>query len=214
MIDFDSIIGSKVSIQGHIGGVLKELELGTIRTVRQRTGTLLVIEDATIANETSYFENNDGDLSRKRYISFRIDGTNRYLTLNPYGDVARAHALQALATCNLPMLLPDLYDKITEFQIGNDTDRKNWEGQGFNYIPMTAEENKNRVPTLLQSFCLEGEYLSRTGIQSYFGKYWRSQHWDHTISQSSHLERDETWRLTVYPFHPELVDGRYAVYDR
>ena len=214
MINIETLIGSKSTIHGHVGGILIESKPGEIGTKNIGIGrqsppaTVLVIEEAHVAN--NIIANSTGDSNiNTRYIAFRIDGTSRYLTINPYGNAAKAYTLEVLSSCNLPMLLPDLYQKIVDYQVEDATTDGDWEGQGYNYASMTAQESNS--PTIFQSFCIEGNELHSVGIKSYFGNYWRSQHWTHTISQAPHMERDETWQLSVFPFSPQLVGGRYRV---
>ena len=196
-LDVENLLGSKVTIRGHVGGFLYESCPGIINT-DLRIPTVLIIEDAPAANalSTSLVSNNDANPRRNTiYVAFRVEGTSRYLTLNPYGSGARAHTLDILSSCEMPMLLPDLYGNIVDYIVGDATDVTSWEGNGFNYAPMTAEESTS--PTILQSFCIEGNDPYNVGIKSIFGNYWRSQHWKEIISQSSHLMRDETWKLLI-----------------
>lgn len=123
------------------------------------------------------------------------------------------------------ILLPELIPPIVEYAIDQGSDSTNFEGAGFCYQPMTVEPPciMTKKPSLLQQFTLveptpqedtntnffrrdgdyfreaNGRYLLRErrwGIRSRFGKYWRSQHWDSTVSQSSHLLGDEEWTLS------------------
>jgi len=55
-------------------------------------------------------------------------------------------------------------------------------------------------PNKLQVFeltALDHYQSNRFGIKSVFGTYWRSQHWNNTVSQSPHLLGDETWHFSV-----------------
>ena len=122
------------------------------------------------------------------------------------------------------ILLPELIPPIVEYAVDQGSDSTNFEGAGFCYQPMTVEPpcTMTKKPSLLQQFTLveptpedsnsnifrrdgdyfreaNGRYLLRErrwGIRSRFGKYWRSQHWDNTVSQSSHLLGDEEWTLS------------------
>ena len=131
-----------------------------------------------------------------------------------------------LTECNSvsAILLPELIPPIVEYAVDQGSDSTNFEGAGFCYQPMTVEPPciMTKKPNLLQQFTLveatpedtntnffrrdgdyfreaNGRYLLRErrwGIRSRFGKYWRSQHWDSTVSQSSHLLGDEEWTLS------------------
>lgn len=187
-IHIESLIGKRVTLRD-----LREWRLvyepnpGTIRTGRGRA-TTFIVENSPVTESSN---------SNIRYVSFRVEGTSRYLTLNPYGDQARAHTIETLSASDMPMLLPEMYETIIDYIVGVGTSDENFEGVGFNYEPMKAEESQ--YATVLHSFCIEGDGLYRIGLKSFFGKYWRSQHWDCTISQAPHMQLDETWSLTVLP---------------
>jgi len=132
---------------------------------------------------------------REGMIAFRVDGTNLYLTQNPYGDKARAQFIADLEQASLP-LPADVYMHIVEFAVGTESNQENFEGLGFNYAPMKATQGP---PGLFQTFSLEGPNPFCVGIKSCFGKYWRNQHWTSQVSQSSHFKGDETWALTIHP---------------
>jgi hypothetical protein len=134
-------------------------------------------------------------------VVFRVDGTHMYLTNILYGDTHRQAAAEALlAAMIIPTLLvADTIPLIVDFSIGRPTEETNFEGSGFNYSPMTAQPG---LPiTRLQLFHLERTEASRAnqtsyfGVKSVFGTYWRSQHWNGTISQSPHCLSDETWYI-------------------
>jgi hypothetical protein len=130
-------------------------------------------------------------------VVFRVDGTQMYLTNIMYGDFHRQAAAQALAA--IPALVADTIPLTVDFAIDRPTEESNFEGSSFNYSPMTAQPG---LPiTRLQLFHLERTEASRTNQTSYFGvknvcgTYWRSQHWNGTISQSPHCLSDETWYI-------------------
>ena len=132
-------------------------------------------------------------------VTFRIDGTRFYLTQNPFGDIAQAQLLETLISAETLPFPAEVLREITEFVVATGTREGNFEGTGFDYAPMNAVQLQ-RPPGVFQSFVLErvagaSVGLNHIGIRSPFGKYWRSQHWDHTVTQSSHCLRDETWRF-------------------
>ena len=189
----ESLLGKRVILRDRRGSNDIDENNGIVRTTVPGTSqTTFVIESSPAANAMAS-TNNDDD---SRYVAFRVDGTSRYLTLNPYGN-ARAKILEVLSSSDLPMLLPDLYEQILDYLVGKETDTNNFEGRGFNYDPMRAEESS--TPTILQSFCIVGDSLRGIGMKSMFGTYWRSQHWENTVSQSPHMMLDETWRLSFAP---------------
>lgn len=195
-IEIESLVGKTVTLKDRCRrNDVREIEPGIIRTGWTASPTRFVIEKSPVANSAA---RNDANVSNRnmRYIAFRVEGTSRYLTLNPYGN-ARAHILESLSSSEMPMLLPDLYENIIDYIVGDETGANNFEGRGFNYDPMKAEESHTSSPTILQSFCIEGDSLHEIGVKSVFGKYWRSQHWENTISQSPHMLLDETWSVSV-----------------
>jgi len=133
--------------------------------------------------------------------------TREYLTITMYGDKQKQAALQALAVLPIPSdLLPD----IVNMTVGEATDGNNFEGAGFNYSAMTIQSGP---PSVLQVFeIINPRFFSnhvpkpyrkmfheKAGVKSIFGTYWRSQHWDKTVTQSPHLLRDETWVFRERP---------------
>mmetsp|Transcript_36165 Transcript_36165/g.66716 ORF Transcript_36165/g.66716 Transcript_36165/m.66716 type:complete len:118 (+) Transcript_36165:1508-1861(+) len=114
-----------------------------------------------------------------------------YLTVQPYGDDVRNSAADALArsTPLLPVHIVDVVDYAADVASGEG----GFEGAGFNYKPLTAADGP---PRWLQVFELESHGLGRYGVRSLFGTYWRSQHWNRTVSQSPHCLGDERWRFT------------------
>lgn len=133
----------------------------------------------------------DEALYGRGLVAFRVlcDG-EKYLTVCPYGDDVRNEAATALAQ-NSPLLPVHIVD-IVNFVADEASAEGNFEGAGFNYRPITVT---NGPPTWLQVFELENQGLDRYGIKSRFGTYWRSQHWNKTVSQSPHCLGDERWRL-------------------
>ena len=175
----DQVLGKVVTIRGHVGGRLQyfanENKIGTHHGLES---TRFVIEAAPCSEEPM--------------VCLRIEGTELYLTQNPYGDAARATVLESLTSTLEPSFPPEILKVITEYTVGMGTQQTNFEGKGFDYTSMMAQKGP---PRLLQSFAIEGSRLYAVGFRSAFGKYWRSQHWDHTVSQSPHMLRDETWTL-------------------
>ena len=114
-----------------------------------------------------------------------------------YGDRER----QAVATevASVPGILADNIALIVDYVVGSATDDDNFEGAGFNYNPMTVQRSIGVRPNKLQMFRLESAQTRTAGrslgVKSLFGTYWRSQHWNLTVSQSPHLLGDEKWRF-------------------
>jgi hypothetical protein len=146
-------------------------------------------------------------------VVFRVAGTQMYLTNILYGDTHRQAAAEALLAA-IPdnLVVADTIPLIVDFAIGRPTEDTNFEGSGFNYSPMTvvqpaglrpssSSSSSSSTNTRLQLFYLERTEASRRnqtsyfGIKSVFGTYWRSQHWNGTISQSPHCLSDETWYI-------------------
>jgi hypothetical protein len=131
-----------------------------------------------------------------------------YLTINMYGDEAQRTITEAVA--NYTPLLPVHVPLIVDFLVDRPTGPGNFEGPGYNYSPLTlAPGSPNYGPSFLQVFLLvrNGDNVlgeRRYGIKSLFGTYWRSEHWNNTISQSPHCEGDERWNLIIQSL-PELV---------
>lgn len=176
---YDQIIGQTHTIDGHVGGSIHVDQAGVTKTRylgHDGTPTRFIVEPSPVRGN-------------RPMVTFRVDATNLFLTQNPYGDEAQAQLGRALEAANLPLPV-ELIGPIVEFASPPGTRQDNFEGEGFDYTPMRATEGP---PGMLQSFCLEGESLQDVGILSPFGKYWRSEHWAHTVSQSSHQLRDETW---------------------
>jgi hypothetical protein len=127
-------------------------------------------------------------------VAFRVKGKELYLTLNMYGDAVRGDMLTNLARLQTP-LLPELLPLIIDYTVARATPEDNFEGSGFNYSPMTAEAGP---PSCLQVFRIEGHRRQTgVGIRSPFGTYWRSEHWNSTVSQAPHVMGDETWTLAA-----------------
>jgi hypothetical protein len=124
-------------------------------------------------------------------VAFRFVGSQKYLTTNIYGDQHRQNAAEE-GLASIPSLPADLIANTVEYAVGCPADTTNFEGAGYHYSPMTVQQGP---PTKLQLFELkvgQGHGGSGFGVKSLFGAYWRSQHWRNTISQSPHLDRDET----------------------
>jgi hypothetical protein len=149
------------------------------------------------------------EMNLPHMVAFRVVGTQRYLTNVMYGDRPRQDTAEALASSNI--VLPDIIPTIIDYAIDRPTEDTNFEGSGFHYSPMTAEEQVQGTtggggggggsppaPNKLQLFQLERVRDPHFfGVKSLFGTYWRSQHWVKKISQSPHLLADETWQFTV-----------------
>lgn len=184
---YQQVIGKTVAIGGHVGGSIRIDEQGAVKTghkeyrhPQQQHATRFVVEPSPVQGN-------------RPMVTFRMDGTNLFLTQNPYGDEARAQIARAMAAEDLPLPV-EVLCLIIDLAAQPGTLEGNFEGQGFDYTPMTAVLGP---PGMLQSFSLEGDDLGTVGVSSPFGKYWRSQHWTNTVSQSSHWERDETWSFEV-----------------
>ena len=175
------MIGRTVSIRG-VGGYL-HVESGDnndVKTGSVNTRCLFVIEQAP--NRPN------------GWITFSpVDGqTNKYLTVNMYGDETKSTVLETLSR-NVPSLLPEHIIDIVDYIVDTSTNDDNFEGSGFNYQPMTLQDGP---PNLQQVFQLKWNNIHqyhRMGIKTSFGTFWRSQHWKSIISQSPHLEGDETF---------------------
>lgn len=169
--------GRHVSIRGQVGGSICVDEDGMkVKTATGGNASRFVIEQGPLPNT----------------VAFRVLGTQKYLTNIMYGDKHRQHTAEVLAA--VPVLLPVHIPALVDYAIGRPTDETNFEGPGFNYNPMNAQDGP---PTKLQLFELESVQDSARhslfGVKSLFGTYWRSQWWDHTVSQSPNLLGDETW---------------------
>ena len=195
---YNSVSGQTFNIVGHVGGRIVavwsgNVPTGAIITSHNEPSTRFVVEASPVEGS-------------EHMVTFRIDGTRFYLTQNPFGNIARAHLLETLIYAESLPFPGEVLHEITEFAVGTGTQEGHFEGAGFDYTPMYAIQLQ-RQPGILQSFVVEsvGERctgLNHIGIRSPFGKYWRSQHWDHTVTQSPHCLRDETWRLLLVAPHP------------
>ena len=107
-----------------------------------------------------------------------------------YGDDVRNAAAAVLSRTPV---LPSHIPQIVDYAIARPTDRSNFEGRGFNYSPLTAQEGP---PGPLQVFELTAEPHGKYGIKTLFGSYWRSEHWNKRVSQSPHCQGDERWKIT------------------
>ena len=183
-------IGKIVTVYG-VGGYIRSTEKGDVTTSRWQ------LENG-MTNKFQ-IEHVDGN-----WVAFRVMGTNLYLTQHLYGDEARAELATTLLE-NAPQILPELLPHIIEYLA--DESKNSFEGEGFNYRPMTAMPGP---PNAMQHFELVPETNiypfgngDEFGVRSRFGKFWRSEHWNHVVSQSSHLLGDETWTF----YHDEESDN-------
>jgi len=183
-----SLDGKTVILGGVGGSVCVCPQNRTTVTTSWRQGTPLRIE----ARQKMIWggENEDED-DDSLLVAFRVVGSNRYLSVTFYGDDVRNATAEALShTPILPSLIPDVVNFVVDRSTGTD----NFEGAGYNYSPHTSQPGP---PGLLQVFSLERAVGGRYGIKSLFNTYWRSQHWNHTVSQAPHLLGDERWTITV-----------------
>ncbi|GFH45296.1 predicted protein [Chaetoceros tenuissimus] len=154
----------------------------------------------------------DYDGSHERKVAFRVlkntELTNpaKFLTLPLYGDEYMNKMASTLAE-SAPDLLPELIPTILEYIVAGETDQTNFEGAGFNYTPMIAKVGERRgEPGPSQIFTLHPQPgNNRFGVKSICGKYWRSQHWTGTVSQSEHCLGDETWTISLHPSPREMA---------
>lgn len=184
---YQALVGKRVIIGGVGGSICVDPnDQKTVKTKHGR-GTLFEVELINNANDE---RGNQVDTERT-FVAFRVVGTqNKYLSVVIYGDEMRNAATQALShTPLLPVHIPAVVD----YAIDKASADKNFEGAGFNYQPITAEDGP---PGLLQLFSLE-RFYGRYGIKSRFGTYWRSQHWNKTVSQSPHCLGDERWHIAA-----------------
>ena len=174
-------VGKTVTISGCGGCIYVEPDLTKVKTKHGRASPFFIerVNDGTGQQDT---------------VAFRLGGTNKYLTLVMYRDEQRQLILESLAQ-SAKKLLPEHLPRIVDYVMARPTSEDNFEGAGFCYAPMTAQPGP---PNVLQKFIIEQVPRRRVnycGIKSLYGTYWRSQHWDKTVSQSPHLLGDETWFL-------------------
>ncbi len=138
--------GRRFSIRGRVGGsICVNQDDGKVSTATEGTASRFVIEQGPLPNT----------------IAFRVVGTQKYLTNIMYGDRHRQSTAEVLAAAKF--LLPDHIPTIIDYAIGRPTDETNFEGPGYNYSPMNAQDGP---PTKLQLFELEsvsGPCLEPTG---------------------------------------------------
>lgn len=154
------------------------------------------------------------DSPNERKVAFHVLKNNeltnpaKFLNLPLYGDDYMNRIAAILAECASD-LLPELIPTILEYIVVGETDQTNFEGPGFNYTPMTAEVGERRgEPGPSQIFTLQAQPgHNRFGIKSICGKYWRSQHWTGTVSQSDHCLGDETWSISLHPSPTEMASS-------
>lgn len=127
------------------------------------------------------------------FVAFRLHDSTppKYLTITMYGDEMRQTTAETLAK-NATQLLPEHIPMIVDWTVDGETTDNNFEGSGFNYSPMTVQCGP---PNVLQVFQLEGADNGKFGLKSKFNTYWRSQHWNRTVSQSGHCLGDEQWNI-------------------
>ena len=187
----ESLMGSTYRIKGYVGGYVRAFaSTGCVSTDgsfvpgNHLANEFFVIEQSPVANDAG-----------NPMVTFRLQGTTQfYLTQNPFGDAAQAQLLETLIDLQWDKALPpEVLRQIVQYAVATGSSDSNFEGAGFDYTPMKAVEGP---PGLLQSFNLEGN-IHRMAIRSPFGKYWRSQYWNNTVSQSSHWLRDETWTFRI-----------------
>mmetsp|Transcript_4338 Transcript_4338/g.9791 ORF Transcript_4338/g.9791 Transcript_4338/m.9791 type:complete len:227 (+) Transcript_4338:187-867(+) len=173
--------GKRVIIGGVGGSICVDPRDRRTVTTSYRKGALLQVE---LIDENKF--------SERGLVAFKVVGTtNKYLSVTLYGDDVRNAIAEALSRT---LLLPALIPGIIDFVVDRASEGDNFEGPGYNYQPMTAEDGP---PGLLQVFTLERKCGGRFGIKSRFQTYWRSQHWNKTVSQAPHCLGDERWRLTA-----------------
>uniref|UniRef100_A0A7S4MG46 Uncharacterized protein n=1 Tax=Odontella aurita TaxID=265563 RepID=A0A7S4MG46_9STRA len=172
--------GKTVTISGVGGFVCVNSMNDFVVSTSFRQATALVVEPV------------DDALYGRGLVAFRVrDAHNKYLAVSPYGDDIRNEAAAALA--RVSPLLPEHISDVVNFATDEATAEGNFEGAGFNYRPLTATDGP---PTWLQVFELEPNGLGKYGVRNRFGSYWRSEHWNKTVSQSPHCLGDERWRFT------------------
>ena len=181
--------GCTVIVGGVGGTICVSPEDRTTVSTSWRKGTPLRIETRQKKNFGGGNVNGEDDDSL--LVAFRVVGSNRYLSVTLYGDDVRNATAEALShTPILPALIPD----VVKYVVDRSTGTENFEGAGYNYSPHTAEAGP---PGLLQVFSLERAVGGRYGIKSLFNTYWRSQHWNRTVSQAPHCLGNERWTITV-----------------
>ena len=197
-------IGNQVRITGYGGAIA--VENGKIITTRYGLGSVFTVVPGKGGG-----------------VSFRYDGGDDddsfyYVTAHLYGDAGRRALCEALEEIDPTLILPETLRTIVEFATPKATDLTNYEGPGYSYQPLTLErggmttttsttngsslESSSVSPTVLQTFELEetNTHLrggNVVGIRTQFGSYWRSEHWNHVVSQAPHCLRDEQWTLRL-----------------
>ena len=157
-------------------------------------------------------ENDNRNQSNERKVAFRVlqntELTNpaKFLTFPLYGDDYMNKIAAVLTECASD-LLPELIPTILEYIVVGETDQTNFEPA--NYTAMTADIGERRgEPGPSQIFTLQPQPgNNRFGIKSICGKYWRSQHWTGTVSQSDHCLGDETWTISLHPSPREMASS-------
>jgi hypothetical protein len=120
-----------------------------------------------------------------------------YLTQCLYGDGPKAELANALLQISPQLgLLPELVPNIVDYLADQATAEGNFEGVGFNYKPLSAQPGPPNWLSVFTIQAQEGHHdVNAVGIQSPFGRYWRSEHWNRVVSQAPHCFGDETWTL-------------------
>ena len=192
----DDWIGTQVRITGYGGAIT--VENGRIITTPRGRGSVFTVEAAATA-----IQHGGGG-----GVCFRYGGDAHYVTAHLYGDAGRRELCQTLEEIDITLLLPETLRTIVEFATPKATDQTNHEGPGYSYQPLTLEQGSTTntngsttTPTILQTFELETNIRGRptnvVGIRTKFGSYWRSEHWNHVVSQAPHCLRDEQWTLQL-----------------
>jgi hypothetical protein len=124
-------------------------------------------------------------------------GERLYLTQCLYGDGPKAELANALLRITPQLgLLPELVPNVVDYLADQATAESNFEGQGYNYTPLSAQPGPPNWLSVFTIEAVENRYDSdEVGIQSPFGRYWRSEHWNRVVSQAPHRLGDETWTL-------------------
>merc|ERR1712113_323465 len=127
-------------------------------------------------------------------------------TVTMYGDQWRDAVVDALSKSS--PLLPEHITLIVDFAVPRQTDSSNFEGSGYNYSPITAEEGP---PNLLQVFEITHGNFPGYGIKTTFDTYLRSQHWERKVGQSPHCLGDERWTFEEFGRRPKSKAAKSSV---
>ena len=161
----DFWVGKEADIRGCGGRISANLKENFVRTIarysRQQEEDSNVVTKFVVEKAPGAYAEN--------FVAFRVKGTKLYLTMNQYGDEVSRGISRILSHTSL---LPDNIPIIVNYTVDKESRNGNFEGQGFNYCPMTAELGP---PGLLQVFKLEkviNNDKRKVGIKSKFGTYW------------------------------------------